>query len=193
MMCYLNLAEVDRVLNCFSGLLSVCREKYGKRFPSCGGDNDKVEGGQQDISFCYRKEDMEIAGGDLVSFVIDGAWIAESGCGAAAWVLESTDGESVHQVSACHASSAAAMEVRAGLLVLQWVIKEKLERICIKTDCVVFVQGLNDLASAPFCIRTALADFISLCASLSIVSVIKVPRQSVNAAHAMARAALPRM
>lgn len=96
---------------------------------------------------------MEKKDGDLVSFVIDGAWIAGSSSGAATWVLESSGGEPIHQSISCLTrSSATAVDVQAGLLVLECSIKENLKIICIKTDCLVFVQGLTDPCNALFCV-----------------------------------------
>lgn len=57
-------AEVDNPLNCFSGLLSLCRGGYGKRsyksLASCDVDEDKVEGMRQRFSFCYRKNRVRV-------------------------------------------------------------------------------------------------------------------------------------
>lgn len=64
--------------------------------------------------------------------------------GAAAWVRQVDCGEAKGQAVQCVASSAALVEIMAGLLLLQWALKERLEWLCIKTDCSVFVQGLND-------------------------------------------------
>lgn len=58
-------------------------------------------------------------------------------------------------------------------MVLQWAIQQKMERICIKTDCEVFVQGLMDWRSAPFDVQPALSDFCSLCSNFLVVKVLR--------------------
>lgn len=57
----------------------------------------------------------------------------------------------------------------------------------------MFVQGLNDPESAPLVILSALYDFCFLCSCFACVKVIKVSRLVVQAAHDMARAAVPRL
>lgn len=93
----------------------------------------------------------------------------------------------------CMASSATVVEIKAGLILMEWAIKEKLRGICIKTDCLTFVQGLKDPNSVPFALRSVLFYFHFLCSMFSYVEVVKVSRLVVKAAHDMARAALPRL
>lgn len=106
----------------------------------------------------------------LVSF---GAWFASSNTGDAAWVLDTGEVEAPYQVVQCKASSATLMEIRAGLMVLQWASQQGMEKICIKTDCEVFVQGLLDRQRAPFDVQLALSDFCSLCSNFLVVKVVK--------------------
>lgn len=106
--------------------------------------------------------------------------------GAAAWVQQVDCGEVKGQAVQCVASSATLVEIMAGLLLLlQWALKERLEWLCIKTDCSVFVQGLNDPESAPLVIRSALylLYMISVSFVLACVKVIKVSRLVVQSAQ----------
>ncbi|KAI8534020.1 hypothetical protein RHMOL_Rhmol10G0055700 [Rhododendron molle] len=82
------------------------------------------------------------------------------------------------------------VEIRRGLLVLEWAFGQVLWDICIRTDCAAFVQGLLNPADAEFTLQTALLDFCSLCTHFNVVKVVKVDRQVVQAAHVKARAAL---
>lgn len=123
----------------------------------------------------------------LVSF---GAWFASSNTGDAAWVLDIGEVEAPYQVVQCKASSATLMEIRAGLMVLQWASQQGMEKICIKTDCEVFVQGLLDRQRAPFDVQLALSDFCSLCSNFLVVKVVKVSRLAVTVAHKKAKAAV---
>ncbi|XP_058192210.1 uncharacterized protein LOC131309618 [Rhododendron vialii] len=134
-----------------------------------------------------------VSEGGWVTFVTDGAWLAESHKGAAAWVLESSDEDSPYQCEQCRALSASFVEIRVGLMVLHWALGQKMDSICIKTDCAVFVQGLVDRQSAPYDVQAVLSDFCSLCSKFSAVKVVKISRLDVKAAHVKARAALMRL
>lgn len=59
----------------------------------------------------------------LACFVIDGAWDKDSRRGAAA---------------VCDASWATMVELRVGLLLLEWAVNRQLVNVCIRTDCLVF-------------------------------------------------------
>ncbi|KAI8562391.1 hypothetical protein RHMOL_Rhmol03G0032600 [Rhododendron molle] len=69
-------------------------------------------------------------------FVTDGAWDAESMRGAAARVKRrgSRHGGSSARVREFQASSAASVEVRAGILALQWANNEEVMKVCLYTD-----------------------------------------------------------
>lgn len=82
-----------------------------------------------------------------------------------------------HQCIQLRTSSATLVEIRAGLMVLLWAIKQKMDCICIKTDCAVFVQSLVDLSSAPADFRTTLSSFCSFCSNFNVVKVVKVSRR----------------
>lgn len=81
------------------------------------------------------------------------------------------------------------VEIKAGIMVLEWAISHGVAEVRIDTDCLVFAQGLSSPESVPYSLQTTLLDFIFLC-SLSVVEVVKVPRPLVRAAHVKARAAL---
>ncbi|KAI8538841.1 hypothetical protein RHMOL_Rhmol09G0134900 [Rhododendron molle] len=66
------------------------------------------------------------------SFVTDGAWLAASNIGAAAWVLESSDGDPPYQCVLCKALSDSFVEIRAALMVLHWAFEQQMDSICIK-------------------------------------------------------------
>ncbi|KAI8571440.1 hypothetical protein RHMOL_Rhmol01G0120600 [Rhododendron molle] len=67
------------------------------------------------------------------------------------------------------ASRAMLVEIKAGSLLMEWAYKEKMQGICIKTDCSIFVQGLLNLDSVSFDFRSALYDLLSLCPTFSYV------------------------
>ncbi|KAI8546425.1 hypothetical protein RHMOL_Rhmol07G0116300 [Rhododendron molle] len=104
---------------------------------SAGGDIN------QSLSFCFSKPGIGKNHSGWVSFVTDGAWLADSNIGAAAWVLDSSEENPPHQCVQCRALSASFVEIRAGLMVLHWALEHKIDNICIKTNCAVFVQGLS--------------------------------------------------
>lgn len=68
-------------------------------------------------------------------------------------------------------------------------LEHNILEICIQTDCLLFVQGLSNPSVAPSALQTPLLDFLCFCSFL-YVKVVKVPRQTVQAAHIMARAPL---
>lgn len=69
-------------------------------------------------------------------------WLAGTGVGVAAWVQDGSCEEPEAQFVQCMASPATLVEITAGLLLMEWAYKEKMQGICIKTDCSVFVQSL---------------------------------------------------
>lgn len=87
----------------------------------------------------------------------------------------------------CNASSAAMVEIRAGLLALQWACAQGLPEVFIQTDCITLV--LCNLSGTEISLQDALMDFCSLCSYFNAVKVIKVDRHLVKAAHFKARAA----
>lgn len=93
----------------------------------------------QSLSFCFSKPGLGENHTGWVNFVTDGAWLADSNIGAAVWVLESSEEDPPYQCVQCRALSASFVEIRAGLMVLQWALEQKMDSICIKTDCAVFV------------------------------------------------------
>lgn len=74
------------------------------------------------------------------------------------------------------ASSATLVEIRAGLLLLQWAQNRKISSICIQTDCLVFVQGLLNSDRASSSHNLAFCDFLYLCSFFDAVKVVKVSR-----------------
>ncbi|XP_058217473.1 uncharacterized protein LOC131328555 [Rhododendron vialii] len=125
-----NKPNVDCVLRCFSGISSLYRSTLVKM--------------KSETCFLFDESSMDIEVGVVSSFVVDGAWLAATGVGAAAWVQEGSCREAKGQVMQCMASSATVMEIKAGLILMEWAIKEKLRGIYIKTDCLTLVQGLKD-------------------------------------------------
>lgn len=81
------------------------------------------------------------------------------------------------------------VEIRAGLLLLEWAINRQLVNVCIKTDCQVFVRGLLQPEKANPSLRSALYDFRFLYSFLNVVKVVKESRQVVKAAHNRAKLA----
>ncbi|KAI8554346.1 hypothetical protein RHMOL_Rhmol05G0091700 [Rhododendron molle] len=186
-----NLADRDEGGETYFGLVSMCRliqRRVGKNRGVCVGRD-----ASQELSFCFKKPGSGEEHGKLFPFVSFGAWLVSSNTGAAAWVMETGEVDVPYQAVQCKASSATLVEITAGLMVLQWAIQQKMERICIKTDCEVFVQGLMDWQSAPFDVQPALSDFCSLCSNFLVVKVIKVSRLVVKVAHSKAKAALSHM
>ncbi|KAG5565015.1 hypothetical protein RHGRI_001030 [Rhododendron griersonianum] len=68
-------------------------------------------------------------------------WQAGTGVGVAVWVQDGSCAEPEGQFLQGMASPATLVEIKAGLLLMEWAYKEKMQGICIKTDCSVFVQG----------------------------------------------------
>lgn len=167
--------NVDNVVRCFSGLMSLCRSVRSK------GEKDAVrEKGRSGVNqslffFCFKKEELGEEQGDCAPFVTDGTWVESRKMGASAWVRVATREGTVQQSAKCNASSATTVENYAGLVVLQWAMEARLDKICIKTDCAVLVQGLDNLESAPFHVRPALIDFLSLCKNVPTQMVKKLP------------------
>lgn len=62
--------------------------------------------------------------------------------------------------------------------------------VCIRTDCMISLQGLRYPKAAMFSLQTSLLDFCLLCSRFDYVKVVKVSRQTVIVSHKIARAAL---
>lgn len=105
-----NKPDVDKVMRCFSGVASSCRSGPGKlKLPSLGeGAGRVMEGGNvrdQELCFLFKKPGVRISHGEVLTFVVDGVWLAKSGVGAAAaaaaWVQEMDCGEARYQAVQC--------------------------------------------------------------------------------------------
>lgn len=188
-------ASIDSVLQTFSGIKVLCRAT-----PREKGDEEEEQKADEvpkkklfkDHSWQHRldrREDQE----SRWMVAIDGAWDAETGRGAAAWVKLSNNKEVMFEVKRSIASSATVVEIQAGILALERAVREGVRAICIKTDSLVFVQGLNSPSKAPICIKAALDDFCYLCKLMYDVKVVKVDRIEVKAAHAKAKASLAQL
>lgn len=70
----------------------------------------------------------------------------------------------------CETSVEIMVEIRAGILLLEWVITTNIANICILTDCLVFVQGPANPGKAGLSLQLALFDFIFLCSSFNSVN-----------------------
>lgn len=97
-------------------------------------------------------------------FVTDGAWNNGGWGGAAAWVRMDSSGKEVGKsVEAVQASSAALVEVTAGIKALEWARSEGIDVICIRTDCLPYVQGFLGPEKCSSSIRHAILHFHHLC------------------------------
>lgn len=126
--------------------------------------------------------------------VLDGAWDSSTLKGAATWVKNNgQDAEEAQQVMDYKASSATLVEIRACILALQWAKSKDLKEVCISTDSMEFVKGLNNPMNASVLTQPALLDLCHLCSSFDYVKFIKVARSIVTAAHNLAKAAMDNM
>ncbi|KAI8554241.1 hypothetical protein RHMOL_Rhmol05G0083200 [Rhododendron molle] len=73
--------------------------------------------------FLYTRAGISVEVSSLAYLVIDITWDKNSRRGAAA---------------VCDASSATMVELRVGLLLLEWAVNGRLVNVCIRTDCPVF-------------------------------------------------------
>ncbi|KAI8530694.1 hypothetical protein RHMOL_Rhmol11G0079500 [Rhododendron molle] len=147
-------------------------------------------GNKGDACFLYVKQGVIVEDQLFACFVTDGAWDKVTGRGAAAWVQEGGADAGLFQTAVCQASSAALVEIKAGLLLLEWANHNRIPNICIKTDSLVFVQGLWKPDKACLSLTMALHDFLLFCSCFNVVKVVKVSRLLVKAAHDRAREAL---
>lgn len=71
-----------------------------------------------------------------------------------------TVSEELQQVRLCDASLAVLVEIRAGLMLLEWAGNRKLlVNICIQTDRLMFVQGLAKPDKVCLSLQSVLFDF----------------------------------
>ncbi|KAI8560322.1 hypothetical protein RHMOL_Rhmol04G0246200 [Rhododendron molle] len=78
----------------------------------------------QPLSFCFSKPGLGANQVGGCFFVTNGAWLAASNLGAAAWVLESSDGDPPYQCVQCRPLSASFVEIRVVLMVLHWALEQ---------------------------------------------------------------------
>ncbi|KAI8563572.1 hypothetical protein RHMOL_Rhmol03G0119800 [Rhododendron molle] len=82
-------------------------------------------------SFWFQKPGVLLDEGKRSTFVIDGAWHEASFRGAAAWVQNGKDRESTFQVQLFNATSATLVEIKAGIMVLEWAISHGIAEVRI--------------------------------------------------------------
>lgn len=85
------------------------------------------------------------------------------------------------------ASSAFMAEALAVLKALEWAKQRNLVCVEIATDCTLVVQGLSKISSADVQVRSILYDILNVSSYFSFVCVVKVSRQRVEAAYALAK------
>lgn len=85
------------------------------------------------------------------------------------------------------ASSAFMVEALAVLKALFWARKMNLDFVEIVTDCLLVVKGLSNIGSPDVLVQSILYDILEIYSCFSYVCVVKVPRQMVEAAHALAK------
>ena len=85
------------------------------------------------------------------------------------------------------------VEIRAGILALQWAKSKDLKEVCIYTGIMEFVKGLNNPMNASVLTQPALLNFCHLCISFDYVKAMKVGRFIVTTAHLLAKAVMDNM
>ncbi|KAI8572132.1 hypothetical protein RHMOL_Rhmol01G0174900 [Rhododendron molle] len=145
-----------------------------------GGACGMVKGGEV-LQYVWRREGFIL--GNCQSFISNGAWVADSSRGAAAWVHVGAHRQEVMaQVELCFASSAALVEVQASLATLWWASVQGFPKVCIQTNSSIFAHGLCNPQGAAASLQLALKDFCFLC-SFNYVKIVKVSRLVAKASH----------
>lgn len=120
-----------------------------------------------------------------MKIVVDGAWRKANWEDAIAWINVDT-GRDKH---ACriNANSAFMAEALGVLYALEGARSKGWSHVEVLTDCLLVIKGLTCMDEVDIFVRPVLLDIWYVSKFFFFVSVTKVPRQLVGAAHALAK------
>lgn len=166
---------------------TICRSQQRNAMMPYGSDAAEggTRAGTKKNMVVLVKEDSEHGRRECKKIVVDGAWRKASWEGATAWV--NVDNGCDKYACRVNANSAVMVEALAVLHALEGARSRGWRNVEILTDCLLVIKGLTCVNVADIFVKPVLLDIWYVSKFFSFVSVSKVARQSVGAAHALAK------